>query len=471
MKGRLFYGMSIPKELEEAYTQGYRQFSWIAPMVEESLSLRDYFENSRSIYQGQRFYWQTPDKQSTLVGLGKELEFQGARASITEIAAFIAANKATIYQNRTVEGAGAVLCGAFPFDETHSDTKEWGTMGQGLFYLPTFLLTQQGTHKYSTINFSAQSIDELVGKWQTLTAQLSAICQLEAADIATVGIIQQEEVAVNQWMDLVNKTVSQLTAPGPLEKVVLARQMKVVGEKPFQSEAILRNLQSQQTMTYFFALEHEAQLFIGASPERLLKATKDAFLTASIAGSVSRGTTVQEDQQLGEQLLHDLKNRQEHQIVVDRIVTELSKLTTADLSIQQPELLKNRDIQHLFLPIEGNRKPGIDFLEGIQQLHPTPALGGEPKELALQWLRSHEPLQRGLYGAPIGWLAIKENIGEFAVGIRSALVVQETSYLFAGCGIVKESQAAAEREETRIKFRPMLRGIGGTTYDQPARHD
>lgn len=456
--------MSIPKEIEEAYKNGYRQFSWVAPMTDDLLSLNHYFEKSRSMYQGQRFYWQTPDGKSTLVGLGKEREFQGAQASINEMAAWIAAKKTTIYQNRMVEGAGAVLCGAFPFDETCSDTKEWGAMGQGLFYLPTFLLTQQGKDTYITMNFSAQSIEELATRWQTLTAQFSAIRQMEVADTESVEIVRQEEIAVNQWLDLVNDTVHQLNAPGPLEKVVLARQMKVVGEKSFQTETILRNLQRQQSMTYFFVLEQDTHVFIGASPERLLKATKEFFSTASIAGSVSRGTTAQEDQQLGEQLLNDLKNRQEHQIVVDRIAVELSKITTDERSIQQPKLLKNRDIQHLFLPIEGKRKQGSGFLAGIQQLHPTPALGGEPKELALQWLRSHEHLQRGLYGGPIGWIAINEDIGEFAVGIRSALVIQETSYLFAGCGIVKESEASLEREETRIKFRPMLRGIGGAMH-------
>lgn len=458
--------MGIPKELEEAYKSGYRQFSWVASMTEDPLlSLNHYFEASRSIFKGQRFYWQTPDQQSTLVGLGKELEFQGAEASISKLTTFIDAKKTTIYQNRMVEGTGAVLCGAFPFDETRDDAQEWGTMGQGLFYLPTFLLTQQGEDTYLTINFSAQSLVEMTEKWQTLITQFTTISQMNTGGMETVSILQQEEVAVNQWLDLVNETISQLDKSEPLEKVVLARQMKVVGEKSFQSETILRNLQNQQTSTYFFVLEQETQIFIGASPERLLKATKELFLTASIAGSVSRGTTAQDDQQLGEQLLHDLKNRQEHQIVVDRIATELSKITTDTFVSEQPKLLKNRDIQHLFLPIEGKRKNGIGFLQGIQQLHPTPALGGEPKDLALQWLRSHEQLQRGLYGAPIGWLSIKEDIGEFAVGIRSALVVQDTGYLFAGCGIVRESEAVLEREETRIKFRPMLRGIGGAMYD------
>lgn len=242
--------------------------------------------------------------------------------------------------------------------------------------------------------------------------------------------------------------------------------MEVKSDQVFQADIILKNLQKQQTNTYFFVLESDEQTFIGATPERLLKASKKMFSTASIAGSVSRGTTQIEDESLGNYLLNDMKNKQEHKIVVDRIIKELEVMTGTTIQAQTPHLLKNRDIQHLYLPIKGERKKDYRFLTGIQQLHPTPALGGEPKELALMWLKEHEQLDRGLYGAPIGWVAIKEDVGEFAVGIRSAVFSGKRGYLYAGCGIVKDSQAEQERIETKIKFQPMLRGIGGERHDK-----
>ena len=91
--------------------------------------------------------------------------------------------------------------------------------------------------------------------------------------------------------------------------------------------------------------------------------------------------------------------------MVERLAKELAKMTTSENSIQAPIILENRDVQHLYVPISGQRKPGISFLESVMQLHPTPALGGEPKELAVEWIRQYEPGSRGLYGAPIGWIS------------------------------------------------------------------
>lgn len=148
---------------------------------------------------------------------------------------------------------------------------------------------------------------------------------------------------------------------------------------------------AQQQNTYLFALEAKDTSFIGATPERLLLGTKETFATACIAGTIKTGQTPEETKTLGAQLLQDRKNTGEHQIVVERLAKELAKMTTSENSIQAPIILENRDVQHLYVPISGQRKPGISFLESVMQLHPTPALGGEPKELAVEWIRQYEP--------------------------------------------------------------------------------
>lgn len=463
--------MSIPKELEEAYEQGYRKFSWVQKLNENSFSLRTYFEKGQKAFHGERFYWQTPEKEFTLAGFGKVIELTHEQASFKQVDSFILKEQDKIYQNLSITGTGAVLFGGFSFDDTILKQNDWGKMEQGLFYLPTFLITQKKNEQFLTINFSIETKRELQQKWVSLHKQFVDIINTESEQQTKCEQVEAEEVAVTQWMTLVDETVAKLKEAGPLEKVVLARRMKVSSNQPFQSEVILKNLEEQQTNTYFFVLEARQHVFIGATPERLLQASTTTFSTASVAGSVSRGTTEAEDIELGNHLLNDLKNRQEHKIVVDRVVKELEQMTEDMVHVQQPQLLKNRDIQHLFLPIEGKRRADFRFLTGIQQLHPTPALGGEPKELALEWLRVHEKLDRGLYGAPIGWIALKEDIGEFAVGIRSAIFSENQGYLYAGCGIVKDSEAASERVETKIKFQPMLRGIGGDIHDESKRND
>lgn len=454
--------MSIPLEIKQAYQQGYRQFSWVVQLKEKNSEPFSYFEKSSSRFYGERFYWETPEKDLILIGFGKEQEITREQASFVNLKKRIKVESEKCYQNQVITGAGALFFGGFPFDEGNQKDSFWGEMAQGLFYLPTFMLTVKPTGQYLTLNFSAETATELEEKWHTLQATWQAVTQQPVSEISIAADeLATEEIGVPDWLALVAKTVEKIKTAGPLEKVVLARQMKVTQTQPFCAEKIVRNLQQQQTNTYFFILELGGKLFIGATPERLLAASKTAFSTACVAGSMPRGKTSTEDEALGNYLLKDEKNRQEHQIVVKRIATELQQLTKTPILEPQPKLLKNSDIQHLFIPIKVERPTDVSFLDGVQTLHPTPALGGEPKELALDWIKDNEPMSRGLYGAPIGWVSVQEDIGEFAVGIRSAFFSGNQGYLYAGCGIVKDSQAELEREETKVKFKPMLRGIGG----------
>ena len=127
---------------------------------------------------------------------------------------------------------------------------------------------------------------------------------------------------------------------------------------------------------------------------------------------------------------------------------------------KQPKLLKIRDIQHLYTPVEGKLKDEATILQLAKNLHPTPALGGVPRSAAMELIRQYEPMNRGLYAAPIGWVDADGN-GEFAVAIRSAMLLKNQAFLYAGGGIVSDSEAQSEYEETLVKFRPMLRALGG----------
>lgn len=113
------------------------------------------------------------------------------------------------------------------------------------------------------------------------------------------------------------------------------------------------------------------------------------------------------------------------------------------------------------MSISGQRKLGISSLESVVQLHPTSALGGEPKELAAEWIRQYKSGSRGLYGALVGWTPGDDDNGEFAVALRLGVFAGQQGVLHAGCGIIVDSQAELEREETKTKLQPMLRGTGG----------
>ena len=143
------------------------------------------------------------------------------------------------------------------------------------------------------------------------------------------------------------------------------------------------------------------------------------------------------------------------------MIKEVMKKYCDEINIpSEPILMKIRDIQHLYTPVSGTINPQYSLLRLVEDLHPTPALGGTPKEEAMAVIRKTEKMDRGYYAAPIGWIDYRGN-GEFAVAIRSGLIVKNEALIYAGCGIVEDSQPEEEYKETKIKFRPMLRSLGG----------
>ena len=143
------------------------------------------------------------------------------------------------------------------------------------------------------------------------------------------------------------------------------------------------------------------------------------------------------------------------------MITDVFKQYCEDVKVPKfPKLMKIRDIQHLFTPVEGSLQKGQGLLQLVKDLHPTPALGGEPRKDAMEIIRMVEQMNRGYYAAPVGWIDAEGN-GEFAVAIRSALLNKQKAYLYAGGGIVADSDPISEYAETLVKFRPMLRTLGG----------
>ncbi|MEK6220710.1 MAG: isochorismate synthase, partial [Chloroflexota bacterium] len=212
---------------------------------------------------------------------------------------------------------------------------------------------------------------------------------------------------------------------------------------------------------YKFFLEFEPHnIFIGATPEKLFSLRGKAFDTMALAGSAPRGATPEIDATLGAELLSSEKNLNEHKLVVNEIIENLQAYST-DLQFEQsPKLAKYNSVQHLKSKISGVLDSDYDILDIIKFLHPTPALGGSPKERALEIIHELEDYSRGWYGAPVGWIDANWQ-GEFYVGIRSALIVDNEARLYAGAGIVDGSIAQEEWDETETKLSPMLNAIEG----------
>ncbi len=423
-----------------------------------------FYNEGKALYEGTRFMWKDRDHTITIAGLGAACTI----STDEEREQFFAVEKewkrfikdGVILSRENWAGTGPLLFGGFRFDPLNQRGSEWDEFADGTLQVPSIMLTKSKEADYLTVNMlcgsnhDEDSLDKLIRiKDELLSKSKFPI----VSDETTVSGV--EDYNPEEWKTSVQNVVDELKG-GSMEKVVLARKCKVSFEAPVTSDFVLDNLWKQQPDSFIFSFERNGSCFIGATPERLVKKTGEEVLSTCLAGSIARGQSIEEDEMLGAALLKDEKNRYEHHLVVENIQQALEPFCS-DLSLpEQPGLMKMKDIQHLYTPVTGRASKQTSLLDMVEKLHPTPALGGVPREEALHVIRQEEKMDRGLYAGPSGWLDAYGN-GEFAVAIRSGLLQGKESYLYAGCGIVADSDPETEFKETQMKFRPMLRALGG----------
>jgi menaquinone-specific isochorismate synthase len=213
---------------------------------------------------------------------------------------------------------------------------------------------------------------------------------------------------------------------------------------------------AQECFHFGFQFSPE-QSFISCSPERLYRREGRHLFTEALAGTIRRSGDEATDAALAAELLSDSKNRLENRLVHADILNRLASLTSR-ASLTEPRILKLRLLQHLKCDIEADLSPGVGDWQLLDALHPTPAVGGAPRESALAFIRAFEPYDRGWYAGACGMLS--RETSEFSVAIRSAVVREQTITLFAGAGIVAGSEPAAEWAELDNKIANVLSLLG-----------
>ncbi len=246
---------------------------------------------------------------------------------------------------------------------------------------------------------------------------------------------------------------------GRIDKVVLARRVVMASRADLDVENALRRLAASAPESTVFAFRRDGRTFLGATPERLIRTDGRAYRTVAIAGSVGRGADAAEDAVLAQALLDSDKDREEHAVVVAALRERLGPISERFTIEAEPRVLTLRHVQHLITEIEGtvHEREGLLALAG--RLHPTPAVGGEPRDVALALIDEHEGFDRGWYAGPIGWLGA-DGDGEFMVALRSGIVDRTRATLFAGCGIVADSDPEREWDESRMKLRAVASALG-----------
>ncbi|HKK19560.1 MAG TPA: isochorismate synthase [Opitutales bacterium] len=243
---------------------------------------------------------------------------------------------------------------------------------------------------------------------------------------------------------------------GEFEKIVLARGIELEADRPWQPLDALNRLRERFGSCFTFSYGGGGgRSFIGATPERLLQIRDGRLLTEAIAGSAPRGKNASEDAKLARDLLDSEKDLREHACVRDSILRRLEQAGIEGIAERHPRILPLANVQHLHTPIHAGVGESVHLLEVLSEMHPTPAVGGTPREAAVPRIRELEQMERGLYAGVVGWFN-HLNEGEMVVGIRSALIDGNRAKLYAGAGIVEGSDAEKETRETELKLNALL---------------
>ena len=282
--------------------------------------------------------------------------------------------------------------------------------------------------------------------------QTAAACEAEGMEAQTWRC--EEVGGPGHYEAAVRHALVQL-GEGSFSKIVLARAQDLFAPHRFHPLRALNALRERYADCFAFSVANgRGQSFIGASPERLLRVQDGALLTEALAGSARRGATASEDAALGSALLRDEKDLREHRWVVDSIARRLGSIGLVAEHGERPVLRRLANVQHLHTPIKASLPAGVRVLDVLAKLHPTPAVGGSPREAAVPLIRGLEAFPRGLYAGALGWLDARGN-GEFCVGLRSALIDGRRTRIYAGAGIVAGSDPEKEFAETELKIRAM----------------
>ena len=426
----------------------------------------------------ERFFWEDVRDDITFAGFGVAVHLMAWGPKrvehIEEQARALFADAALLNELTTLEApilAAPRLFGGFAFRADFSPDYAWSAFHPAHFVLPHYQYVRASEGAWLTINAMLSAEDDVRQALPELREALDArYAQLrDAASQANDqeagwgrhGRPQQMRYPLpyETWAAQIEAAQEQF-ATTPLRKVVLSRVAELRFGQPVDVDGALHYLNEQYQESYRFLFEPQPHhAFFGATPELLAKVEGDTISSMAMAGSIGRSSDGREDEALGQQLLNSAKDRYEHNVVVMSMLERLAPLT-AQLEISpQPGVYKLRNIQHLFTPIRGRLLQPQGILPLVNLLHPTPALGGAPRSMALEFIRQMEPVTRGWYAAPVGWIDYRLD-GAFAVAIRSAVSQHRRVWLYAGSGIVADSEPQKEWDETALKFQPMLEALG-----------
>jgi isochorismate synthase len=342
-------------------------------------------------------------------------------------------------------GAGPVAVGGFAYRPDRDPGGPWSGFPALLLRVPALAVMRVRGRTFATAT----------------TPDAAALLDLEPARVKAPAARKLEVSSLRNpvaWTAAVESAAARLRA-GEADKVVLAREVMARGDGVVAAARVARSLRSAYPSCFMYLVTGaDGTAFVGASPELLVRRSGTRAYAQPMAGSVARGASEAEDDRLARQLEESAKDGAEHRLAAEWVVNALQPFAEA-VSARPPEVVRFTNIQHLATAVTADlRQPAADALELAAALHPTPAVGGWPRAAADAIIDELEAMDRGWYAGAVGWIDARGD-GEFAVALRCGLLWEDGARLYAGVGVMPDSDAARELEETELKFKALLTAL------------
>ncbi len=390
-----------------------------------------------------KIYWRDRASGFACAGIGESVSVKG-----TEFPGYDhIVKEMTKYLN--ISPTGVRFYGGISFPSSTPKIKDWEEFGYYYFLLPLFELIRDPTGVYFVCNLKLPLKDA-----QTVIEQLKKVNIVDEALFSIPVSIKYTErtdiPSLNEWKRNANNIIKEIKN-NKFVKVVLARKSTFKLKKSFDVYSFLRDPQWDKEKAYHFLIQLSPSIiFVGMSPERIYFRDNNHIETEAIAGTRSRGKTIEEDNRLAKELKSSVKELQEHRLVSNMLKEKMSSLCISVRLEVEEEILKLSYMQHLYTKFSGKLMNGISDGKIISALYPNPAIAGYPIAESLRKIKEIEMFDRGWYSGPFGWLA--HNAVEFIVSIRSALILGDSIHLYSGAGLVYGSDPLDEWKELDNKI-------------------
>lgn len=396
------------------------------------------------------FYFSKPTEKFKFLGIGS-IDNPHSEEIIEKVSKGEADSNYLIdaYKEIQVPGNIPLVLGAEKFPVKKNDSI-WNDFDESNWFIPQILLYQDSENSYLILQYMGNNPST-----QFFEETLKLLVNPELKSHHQNPCVQSSNTTnINDWTTAVNRALNQIRNK-IIEKVVLARKIEFSLDMNLSISRALLKLQKRYPDCSTFAFRKKGSTFFGSTPEKLFSLIEKKLETEALAGSIARGANLDDDITKENILLNNEKEISEHKNVLSFLIDNL-EILTKNLSYSPiPQIKKLSNIQHLQTQIKANLNDEVEIWEIQEKLHPTPAVCGLPQKKALELIKDLEYFERGLYTGIIGWFNEKRR-AEFVVGLRCALLKDNTLTAFAGCGIVEGSDPISEFNETELKFKPIL---------------